>query len=278
MDLASPPLDVLNRAFHAQYDAARVPQEAPPVLAVVGDELVVFHRGGRRAHTFVPHASHVLKSAAHAPVALFLTLLRLGTRSLAEARAKLEPLRARVAEARARAGDEGLEPEALADVERVLDVTGRFAERALSSLPDREEQETYAREVGPTLLALTSHATKLQLASLDRIVDEVLATFTSDERRRLQVVVTGDHQARARNLAMQYFGKRLREPEGEPERVTYAEAVSTAEEAFALVGTRQLDAVVATAFFGDAKRLQQDVLGDAVAAQLEHLDLGHRDD
>ena len=83
-----------------------------------------------------------------------------------------------------------------------------------------------------------------------------------------------DHQARARSLGMQYFQKRLGEPPGAEERVSYAEGVADAEEALALVGTRRADRAIASAFFGDPHRLQRDVLGDAV--RRAHFGIGKR--
>jgi hypothetical protein len=46
-----------------------------------------------------------------------------------------------------------------------------------------------------------------------------------------------------------------------------------ADEALALVGTRRMDIEIATAFFGDAKHLQRDVLGDAVEELLSQTEL-----
>ena len=83
--------------------------------------------------------------------------------------------------------------------------------------------------------------------------------------------MTGDHQARNRSLGMQYFQRRFGEEPGEEERVAYGEGVEDADEAHALVGTRRLDNAVAAAFFGDPKRLQRDVLGNAVHALLKHM-------
>jgi hypothetical protein len=50
--------------------------------------------------------------------------------------------------------------------------------------------------------------------------------------------------------------------------LTYAEGITTVEEAVALVGTKIFDAALALAFFGDAGRLQRDILGDAAKEQL----------
>jgi len=61
----------------------------------------------------------------------------------------------------------------------------------------------------------------------------------------------------------------LREEPGADERVTYGENIDSEEEAFALVATRRLDRLIARAFFGEEKRLQRDVLGDAAKRCLE---------
>ena len=44
-------------------------------------------------------------------------------------------------------------------------------------------------------------------------------------------------------------------------------------DALALAGTQRLDRVIATAFFGEAKRLQRDILGDARKRLLAEMDL-----
>ena len=67
---------------------------------------------------------------------------------------------------------------------------------------------------------------------------------------------------------MQYFRKRFAEPSGVETHVTYAEGVRDERAALALVATQRLDRSVALAFFGDEKRLQRDILGDAAERQL----------
>ncbi|HEX4461642.1 MAG TPA: hypothetical protein VIA18_26865, partial [Polyangia bacterium] len=83
----------------------------------------------------------------------------------------------------------------------------------------------------------------------------------------------GVHQARARSLAMQFFGKLLDEPPDVERRLVYAENVSDEAQAVTLMATRQLDRALAGAFFGHPERLQRDILGDAVHEQLATLKL-----
>jgi hypothetical protein len=129
--------------------------------------------------------------------------------------------------------------------------------------------ELLARETGPMLLRLTEHATRARLAALHRAVEAELALMSGQERRALQVVIAGDHQARVRSLAVQYFQRRFDELPGADRRVTYAEGLDEPALALGLVGKRILDRDIAVAFFGDPARLQRDVLGDAAALLLD---------
>jgi hypothetical protein len=129
--------------------------------------------------------------------------------------------------------------------------------------------DAFARAMGPYLLSLLDHATRDQLAALDAAFEDVLAGLDEAERRALHVVVAGVHQARERSLGMQYFERRLDEPSDVDVRVTYAEAVTTVQDAVKLIGTHRFDEVLAGAFFGDRRRLQRDLLGDAATRILD---------
>lgn len=126
----------------------------------------------------------------------------------------------------------------------------------------------HARDLGTVLLRLTEFASRIQLDALHRCVEDALRDFSPTERASLQVVVAGAHQARDRSLGMQYFRTRFDEAAGLEDRVVYGEGVTDEHEARTLVGTRRLDRSVAALLFGDARRLQRDVLGDATAALL----------
>jgi hypothetical protein len=270
------PLDDVNAAFHQAYDGARSSaEERAPVLVLLGDVLVVDCAGRRTEHPFTPPVHHALKSGAHAPGALFALLYGLGERPLeAPARERLVRLRAHVEASLGTLGGDVPEASAAGPLRAILEATRAEADRVLSAgRTSREALAAFARTTGPALLRLVDEATRVQLDALHAQVEEVLAEMTPEERAGLQVVVAGAHQARERSLAMQYFHKRLGEPEGLEERVTYAENVADADQAVALVGARRFDRALAQAFFGDPRRLQRDVLGDAAAAHLAHLDL-----
>lgn len=278
----------LNDAFHDAYDDAKPPVNAAPVLAVLRDTLVLFYRRRRERHTFAPTSFHAIKAVAHAPVAAVAILTRAEREALGpSARAALDRLHAHCVEARSRSamprtgGDVGaprtidatFAREVADDVDRCLADTTRFLAIARDgAIVDLVETARFAREMGPVLLRLTDHATRIQLEALHARFETIVREMTDEEQATLEVIVTGDHQARQRSLAMQYFQKRLGEHDGSEARVTYGEGITTEDEALVLAGTRRLDRAVAAAFFGDARRLQRDVLGDAAEEHLARLE------
>ncbi len=251
------PLDAVNDAFHESYDRTRADaEEDGPILVVLADELVLVRGKTEARFPVTPRAFHVIKSIAHAPIALWVLLQRPDGRPAVDAlhasmRRSLDTLDADVED-----------PEAAASLRQLLELT---------LAATRDDLGRVAQAVGPLLLRAIDDATKLQLTALHARTDEIFARLAPGEEAKLRVAVTGDHQARVRSLGMQYFRKRLADPEDFEDRVLYAEGVTDATEAAALVGKQRLDRAIAKAFFGDEKRLQRDVLGDAAKARLAAL-------
>lgn len=270
-------LDDVNDDFHSAYDTVRSAAATdPPVLIFLGDALILHLRGERRAQTVTPRLYHAIKAASHAPLALYSALypLALADKPLdAEALRRLDAIRAHT-----RASQESLavdvpHAEALDELRPILHATLAFSEQVVAEGGvSHAELAAFARRCGPALLRLMDHATGIQLDALHVAVESTLADMSAAEKDALQIVVAGVHQARERSLAMQYFRKRLREPAGAEERVAYAENAGDEAAALALVGTRRFDRAIASAFFGDERRLQRDLLGDAAAARLSRVE------
>lgn len=274
------PLDDVNAAFHSAYaQQQRGAQEQAPVWVLIDHALVTFHAGQRDEVPVSPRLFHVLKSVAHAPIALYIALGEPARRAT-HAPAHLRTLRATIAAALGSVPTDVPDPQMAACAREVLDASLRLIDETLGGGPGptHAAMNAFAGAMGPAVLRLTDHATGVQLEALHGAVGKALGMLSAAERRSLQVVVVGDHQARRRSLAMQYFRKRLREAEGVEERVTYGEGITTAEEAMELVGARRLDRHIAGAFFGDPRRLQRDVLGDSARTRLEAVELEAIDD
>jgi hypothetical protein len=271
------PLDAINDDFHAFYDDARsAAAEAPPVLILLGDALIVYLSGQRREIQVTPRLYHAIKSASHAPIALYAILYKSGDDALdAAAITRLRGLHAHTLASLAHLPRDVEHAEALADLRQLFADTLALIERTVAAArASRSALLAFARQCGPLLLRLMDHATGIQLQALHRGVEAALAPLSRAQQAALQVVVAGPHQARERSLAMQYFRKRLGEPSHTEERVAYAENAVDEQAALALVGTRRFDRAIAAAFFGDEHRLQRDLLGDAAAARLAGIEPG----
>jgi hypothetical protein len=269
--------EVLDGRFHDSYDRLRdAAARAAPVLVLSGDVLVFLDGDRRTEYPASAPATELIKAVAHGPVGIFAMLKEHTTspevpfdvltgQRLAQMQRAQRQARTSLAE---------LDEAARSDVAEVLEVSGAFLDRvAAQGRVSGLELSRFASGIGPLLLRLTEHATRLELAALHHAAEAALAELSRQERAQLEVVVAGAHQARARSLGLQYFQARFREEPGEERRVAYAESISDPLQARELVGTRRLDRAIAEAFFGDAKRLQRDVLGDAATHLLARLEL-----
>ncbi len=258
-------LDPINERFHADYARARDEAELEgPVLVLLGDELTLLRpsEAKPRVFPFSPRVFHVLKVISHVPVTAF-TLARGG----ADVRRALARFRKHVESVRETFADDVEDAQVREECRVVLDASAAF----LGAVADEQgpDCDAFAAEMGPHLLSLLDHATRDQLSALDAAFEQVWGALDEQERAALHVVVAGAHQARERSLGMQYFERKLDEPDDVDVRVTYAEAVTTVEDAVELIGTHRLDEVLAEAFFGDRRRLQRDLLGDAATRILD---------
>ena len=266
-------LGAADEAFHEAYSAARDRARFDvPVLIVRATELALHVRAERREYSFAHPGFFAAKAAAHAAVAAFT----LTHESSAPAGAMLEALTVLEQRISAAAGTsrDSIGSAVTRELESVLSSSLTFLRDYLSGERSAGHIASYAATVGSQILRLTEVTTCEQVAALHQAAEEALASLSDEDRRLLQVVVIGDHQARVRSMGMQYFQRRFGErAEATDERVTFGENVSTEDEALALVATRRLDEKIAQAFFGDAKRLQRDVLGDAAKRCIEGMRL-----
>lgn len=271
-----PTLDKADPIFHEVYDGARVSSEGDaPLLVVLPTEIALHADGARRAYGYPYPPFHAAKAAAHVAVALYTLTRRTSEEALsAESASRIDSIAAHLRSSLEGAKHRGEDGELERELLPLLSASLLFAERALAHCrvptPGRDE---FARTSGPLILRVTEIATCGQINALHEAFERALAELSKSERSALQVVVIGDHQARSRSFAMQYFCRRLCEAEGADERVTYGENIEAEQEAIALVGTRRLDRTIARAFFSDEKRLQRDVLGDAAKTCLDRMDL-----
>jgi len=268
-----PALTALNNAFRAAYADAktRVLASSGPTLIVNGDSFTLLVSGRRvEANVGVP-LYDPLKTIAHIPLAIYVTLTP-GDGAVSDDRLKtLAGLRQLVPPAEASLDAEKLPAATLARQKEIVaaslaflnDVTGkrRFA---------RSNLVAFTRRMAPLVMENVAEATRAQLDATHAQVSAWRRELSPQQWDRLHVLIIGPHMPREDLTVTQYFLRLLHEPR-EGRRVIYAESLWEEPKAMDLLGTHLLDGSVGEAFFGDYMRMHRDLLGDAARQYLLRL-------
>jgi len=274
----SDPLEALNQAFREAYAARReeVLAGMGPIIAQIDDRLVLRRGPGGSTRLEGPARTrryHELKVVTHVPLALHVLLA--GRRGALDAatRGRLAAIRALAAAAGGDLDGRGFDPDQRARQRRILDAslalldeiiaTGSAAPGALSAL---------IRGLADDIRRNIEDAARDQIETMHATVEGWKRQMTEDERAQLRAVVSVTHMSRPGNVAVQYFSVALGEAWGgrfaqeelhAGKRVLASEVTVDEEAAFALLATHELDAGVASRFFGEESRMERDLLADA---------------
>ena len=271
---AQPPaLTALNNAFRVAYaDAkARVLESSGPTLIVNGDRFSLL-RGGRRMEADVVAPIYdPLKTVAHIPLAIYVTLTP-GDGAVDEARFKtLAGLRKLIPPAEASLDTLSLPPATFVRQKQIVAACLAFIDSvAARRTVARSSLVAFTRRMAPLLMQNVTEAARAQLDATHAQVSAWRRDLSLREWDQLRVVIIGPHMPREDLVVMQYFLRLLHEPR-EGRRVIYAESLWDEPKAIDLLGTHLLDGSVGEAFFGDALRMHRDLLGDAAKQYLPRL-------
>ncbi len=150
-------------------------------------------------------------------------------------------------------------------LENTRQALATFATGALGPQAQRE----YFQSVRDALTANLREIATESLKSLNAAVESTRLAVTKVDPKAwdsLLVVIGVAHQARAREIGIQYFERLLKEPVGEgarnERRIVVAEQLPNAPAQYGLLATHLVDQAGGAAVFDDPLRLQWDVLGD----------------
>jgi hypothetical protein len=268
-----PALTALNDAFRVAYADARsrVLKASGPTLIVNGDNFALLRRGQRvEANVGTPIYDPV-KTIAHIPLAIYLTLTpgdggidgdRLKT--LAGLRELIPPAEASLDALKLSAATLARQKQIVAASVAFLDDMTRQREFARIRLLE------FTRRMAPLVMENVTDATRAQLDATHARVSAWRRDLSPEEWNQLHVVIIGPHMPRENLVVTQYFLRLLHEPQ-EGRRVVYAESLWEEPQALSLLGTHLLDGGAGEAFFGDYMRMHRDLLGEAASQYLARL-------
>lgn len=270
---AQAPLTALNDAFREAYAEAkqRVLAANGPTLIVSGDNFSLI-RGAQRleANAGTPVYDPV-KTIAHVPLAIYVTLTP-GDGAVATDRiATLEKLRKLIPPAEQSLDQVKLSSADFARQKQIIERSVAFLDGIVRSRQcARRDLLAFTHSMAPLVMENVTLATRAQLDATHAVVSKWRREMSPDEWAKLHVVIIGPHMPREDLVVTQYFLRLLHEPQ-EGRRVVYAESLWQEQQAMDLLGTHLLDGGVGEAFFGDSMRMHRDLLGDAARIYLTKL-------
>jgi hypothetical protein len=266
-------LTALNDAFRAAYAAAkgRALALSDPTLIVNGDNFVLL-RGGQRieANVGVPIYDPV-KTIAHIPLAIYVTLTP-GDGAIDADRLKtLAGLKELIPPAKASLDTLKLSAATLARQKHIVAVSLAFLDDVATRRKfARSSLLAFTHGIAPLVMENVTEAARAQLDAVHAQMSAWRRDLSPEEWNRLHVLIIGPHMPREDLTVTQYFLRLLHEPK-EGRRVVYAESLWEEPKALDLLGTHLLDGSVGEAFFGDYLRMHRDLLGDAARQYLPRL-------
>jgi len=268
-----PALTALNDAFRAAYADARsrVLKASGPTLIVNGDNFALLHRGQRvEANVGTPIYDPV-KTIAHIPLAIYVTLTP-GDGGIDSDRLKtLAGLRELIPPAEASLDSLKLPAATLARQKRIVATSVAFLDDVTRQREfARNRLLEFTRRMAPLVMENVTDATRAQLDATHARISAWRRDLSPEEWNQLHVLIIGPHMPRENLVVTQYFLRLLHEPQ-EGRRVVYAESLWDERQALSLLGTHLLDGGAGEAFFGDYMRMHRDLLGDAATQYLARL-------
>ena len=266
-------LTALNNAFRAAYADAksRVLSSSVPTLIVNGARFSLVRDGGRVEANVGVAIYDPVKTIAHIPLAIYVTLTP-GNGAIDDGRLKtLNGLRELIPPAEASLDILKLPAATLARQRQIVTSSLAFLDNVAGKRRfTRSALVDFTRSMAPLVMENVTEATRAQLDATHAQVSAWRRELSSREWDELHVLIIGPHMPREDLVVTQYFLRLLHEPK-EGRRVVYAESLWEEPKALDLLGTHLLDGSVGEAFFGDYMRMHRDLLGDAAGQYLPRL-------
>ncbi|MFC3229082.1 hypothetical protein ACFOGJ_17685 [Marinibaculum pumilum] len=266
-----------NTVMRGIYGKARkqlLAATRPVIVVAIGGEVTLLNAdGNQETRTSVPPVFHTLKSVGHVVLGLVgavvpaLQGLPDGTgwkQDLKDVAAAIDALEPQL-------DGLGQTAEQAARQRQMLAAAKDYIATALQEpQPDRAAFTGLMDRIRPLWLADAADAGRMQMVELNRIVQGWRAAMPPEDWARLRVVVLGPRAPRANNAQTRYFARLLGE-RAPGERVIYAENLFEPAQGMSLLGGVVMDRALSSLVFGNAYRMEEDLMGFAAGGEIDLL-------
>ncbi|HSZ71918.1 MAG TPA: hypothetical protein VK750_04535 [Cytophagaceae bacterium] len=274
-------LQVLNQTFHEDYNRwvkdkiRQLGDSTRPVLVFTGDTLIFKYQYQRSSARIIPMQYHQLKAIDHLPLGIFALVSSWKEGLLREDQMQTLKRHDQLIDTVIATLDTYLFTlEIKKQQEQILRLSKQYLEELISTERYTEKGRTsFARGIAPLSLANADEAARLEVMALHAQVSSWLKPLDARTRKNLLVVVGSSHQARYRELSIQYFDRLLNEHSGATalteNKVVFAESVFTESGCLSMLARHLIDQEIGLAYFNDKYRMQRDLLSDATVKYLQ---------
>lgn len=276
-------LSVLNNQFHADYNKlvqktiSYLGDSTHPIIVFKGDSLLLTYRNIRKPVRVIPEQYHQLKAISHVPLTIFTMVSTWPEGKLSDTNTlRLQSYKSTIQTLDKELNAYSFSSSLLSRQHDILVKTLRFIE-LLQQEGSYEESDRnrFASSIHQVLLEDADEAARLELTELHQAVQDWLNTVDSSYIKNLYVVIGSSHQARYRQVAVQYFEKILNEKTSVTalfeNKLVYAESVFDEAGCLSTLARHIIDQEIAQQFFGNKYRMQRDLMSDAATKYIKEL-------
>lgn len=274
-------LSTVNKTFHEDYNQMvsyqikQLGDSMHPVMIMTGDSLIFKYREKRTAARIIPPAYHQLKAIDHLVLGIFVLVSPWPEGKITDsALTKIKIHETLCSKIMAELKTYPFPDSTLKRQEKILSLSGAYLRSLLKRKTYRRvERNDFAKSSKQYLLDNTDEAARLEITNLHAQVRQWLTQLDTNTYNRLYVVIGSSHQARYRELTVQYFDKILSEKSDgsalSENRLVFAESVFNEAGCLSMLARHIIDQEIGLEFFGDRYRMQRDLLSDAATKYLQ---------
>ncbi|MDB5272866.1 MAG: hypothetical protein JWO58_1233 [Chitinophagaceae bacterium] len=267
----------LNQTFHddynqlVSYQVQRLGDSLQPVMVFTGDTLIFKYRNKREVSRIIPPVYHQLKAVDHLVLAVFVLVTPWPEGKISEEHVStLQKHDVLCNIALDELNNYSFVDSILLRQKKLILTSRNYIRQLMKERYYRkEDRNVFARFCKQSLLDNTDEAARLEITNLHAQVSLWRKQLDDPAFHRLYVVIGSSHQARYRELTVQYFDKVLSErSDGSAQsenRLVFAESVFNEAGCLSMLARHIIDQEIGLVFFGDPYRMQRDLLSDAAS-------------
>ncbi|CAF1281468.1 unnamed protein product [Rotaria sp. Silwood1] len=249
-----------------------------PLIITNADTLTLKHRGQHTSININRQLYHNLKTIAHIPLTIYLSVFNVEANSRNFSSDELIKLKSYLRELRfvrksLNISDFSSNNEMFQIQFDIIDLSITFLRSLIRSKQlNITALNKFCHKATNLFNINIKHATRAHLDRLHSVIYPIYTKlFNETEQKTVQVLIIGSKPPREGFLIKQYFQKLLGGNNVEGKRLLYAENAADEQGALNILGRWLLDANAAQAFFDDETRLHRDLLMDEASIYIKAL-------